>query len=184
MFFFLIINFYFIWWATLLKNSSSYEPHGTYVSGFTFLLHQGGPPKKSFFSLSSRGWNSLPGACSDLDVCVMEIKSSSQRLASSALWNPFLASYVISKNWFEPIFDNFEVALLEKIRKSKLNFDSERAICKWLKKVLHRNLKANIFEKYFWFAKWVFLKLWYLVLDPYCYIPLWEISLSSLTQCI
>ena len=34
--------FSFIWWAILLTNSS-YEPHGTYVSGFTFLLHQEGP---------------------------------------------------------------------------------------------------------------------------------------------
>ena len=34
-----------------------------------FLLHQQGPKKPQyFFSLSSRGWNSLPGACSDLDL--------------------------------------------------------------------------------------------------------------------
>ena len=62
------VNFSFIWWATLLKNSS-YELHGTYVSGFTFLLHQEGPKKpQSFVSLLSWGWNSLPGACSDLDL--------------------------------------------------------------------------------------------------------------------
>ena len=44
-----IISFSFIWWATLLNNSS-YDPHGTYVLEFTFLLHQGGPkrPKKKF----------------------------------------------------------------------------------------------------------------------------------------
>ena len=29
--------FSFIWWATLLTNSL-YEPHGTYVSGFTFFI--------------------------------------------------------------------------------------------------------------------------------------------------
>ena len=58
----------FIWWATLLNNSS-YEPHGTFVSGFIFLLDQEGPEKpKSFCSLSSRGWNSLSGACSYLDL--------------------------------------------------------------------------------------------------------------------
>ena len=66
-------NFKFQWNLTLhcftLLNNSSYKPHGTYVSGFTFLLHQEGPKKpQSFFSLSSQGWNSLPGACSDLDV--------------------------------------------------------------------------------------------------------------------
>ena len=50
-------------------TKGSYEPHGTYVSGFTFLLYQEGPKKpQSFFSLLSRGWNSLPGACSDLDL--------------------------------------------------------------------------------------------------------------------
>ena len=49
--------------------SSSYEPHETYVSGFTFLLHQEGPKKpQSILSLLSRGWNSLPGACSDRDL--------------------------------------------------------------------------------------------------------------------
>ena len=65
---FRMVSFFFIWWATWLNNSS-YEPHGTYISGFTLLLHQEGPKKpQSFFSLSSRGWNSLPGACSDLDV--------------------------------------------------------------------------------------------------------------------
>ena len=65
---FWVVNFSFIWWATLLNNSS-YEPHGTYVSGFTFLLQQEGPKKpQSFFSLLSQGWNSLPGACSDLDL--------------------------------------------------------------------------------------------------------------------
>ena len=36
---FWINNFSFIWWATLINNSS-YEPHGTYVSGFTFVLHK------------------------------------------------------------------------------------------------------------------------------------------------
>ena len=52
-----------------MLNNSSCEPHGTYVSGFTFLLHQDGPKKPlSFFSLLSRGWNSIPGACSDLDL--------------------------------------------------------------------------------------------------------------------
>ena len=34
--FFLIINFSFIWWATLFNNSL-YESHGTYVSRFTFF---------------------------------------------------------------------------------------------------------------------------------------------------
>ena len=52
-----------------LLNNSSYEPHGTYVSGFTFLLHQEGPKNHyNFFSLSSQEWNSLPCACSDLDL--------------------------------------------------------------------------------------------------------------------
>ena len=52
-----------------MLNNSSYKPHGTYVSGFIFLLHQEGPKKpQSIFSLSSRGWNSLAGACSDLDI--------------------------------------------------------------------------------------------------------------------
>ena len=63
-----IVNFSFIWWATLLNNSS-YEPHRTYFSGFTFLWHLEGPKKpQSILSLSSRWWNSLPGACSDLDL--------------------------------------------------------------------------------------------------------------------
>ena len=53
-----------------ITHNSLYEPHGTYVSGFTFLLHQEGPKKKKWiFSLSWRGWNSLPGARPDLDVC-------------------------------------------------------------------------------------------------------------------
>ena len=42
--YFLNTNFSFIWWATLLTNSS-FEPHGTYVSGFIFLLNQEGPKK-------------------------------------------------------------------------------------------------------------------------------------------
>ena len=45
---FWIINFSFIWWATLLTNSS-YEPHKTYVSGFTFLLNQEGPKNHNQF---------------------------------------------------------------------------------------------------------------------------------------
>ena len=66
--FFRISNVSFIWWAILLTNSL-YEQHGNYVSGFTFLLHQEGPKKsQSTFSLLSRGWNYLPGACSDLDI--------------------------------------------------------------------------------------------------------------------
>ena len=33
-----------------------------------FFLHQEGPKNHNqLFSLSSQGWNSLPGACSDLD---------------------------------------------------------------------------------------------------------------------
>ena len=64
---FWINNFTFIWWATLLNNRS-YEPHGTYVSGFTFLLHQEGPKNHNHFFTFVRGWNSLPGPCSDLDV--------------------------------------------------------------------------------------------------------------------
>ena len=63
-----IINFSFISWATLLTNSS-YEPHGTFLLGSTFLLHQEGPKQpQPILSLSSRGWNPLPGACSDLDI--------------------------------------------------------------------------------------------------------------------
>ena len=34
-----------------------------------FILNQEGPKKSQWFvSLSSRGWNTLPGACSDLDL--------------------------------------------------------------------------------------------------------------------
>ena len=55
-----------------MLNNSSYEPHGTYVSGFNFLLPQEGPKKpQSILSLSSQRWNSLPGAWSDLDVSVL-----------------------------------------------------------------------------------------------------------------
>ena len=65
---FWIFNFSFVWWATFLTNSS-YKPHGIYLSGSTFLLHQDGPKQsQSILSISSRGWNPLPGACSDLDV--------------------------------------------------------------------------------------------------------------------
>ena len=42
--FFFIGYFSLIWWATLLNNSY-YEQHGTYVSRFTFLLHQESPKK-------------------------------------------------------------------------------------------------------------------------------------------
>ena len=36
------------------------------------LLHQEGPKKPQIiFSLLSRGWNSLPGACSDLDLTIL-----------------------------------------------------------------------------------------------------------------
>ena len=46
-----------------------YDPSGIYLSGPNFLLHQKGPKKQqSILSLSSQGWNSLPGACSDLDI--------------------------------------------------------------------------------------------------------------------
>ena len=46
-----------------------YLPHETYLSGSTFIWHQKGPRKsQSIFPLSSRGWNTLPGACSNLHV--------------------------------------------------------------------------------------------------------------------
>ena len=45
---FWIINFSFIWWATLLNNSS-YEPHGTYVLWSTFVLPQEGPKNHNDF---------------------------------------------------------------------------------------------------------------------------------------
>ena len=51
---FWIVNFSFIWWATL-PNNSSCEPHGTYVSGLTFLLHQEGPKNHNQFFTFVRG---------------------------------------------------------------------------------------------------------------------------------
>ena len=46
-----------------------YDPSGIYLSGF--LLHQKGSKKpQSILVFSSRGWNTLPGACSDLDTGV------------------------------------------------------------------------------------------------------------------
>ena len=63
-----ISNFFLIAWATLL-TLNSYEPHGTYLSGSTNLLHLEGPKKQQLnLSLLSRGWNPLLGACSDLDI--------------------------------------------------------------------------------------------------------------------
>ena len=45
------------------------DPSGIHLSGSNFLLHQKCPKKpQSVLSLASRGWNSLPGACSDLDL--------------------------------------------------------------------------------------------------------------------
>ena len=65
---FWIINFSLICWATLLNNRL-YEPHKTYLSGSTILLHQGGPRKpQTLLSLLSRGWNPLLGPCSDLHL--------------------------------------------------------------------------------------------------------------------
>ena len=65
---FSIINFLFIWWAIFLTNFL-YDPSGIYLSGSIFVLHQRGPKKpQSIWVFSSRGWNALPGACSDLDV--------------------------------------------------------------------------------------------------------------------
>ena len=65
---FWIFNFSFVWWATMLTNSP-YELHGTYLSGSTLLLHQEGPTNsQSIVPLLSRGWNPLPGTCSDLDL--------------------------------------------------------------------------------------------------------------------
>ena len=43
-----INNFSFIWWDTLLTNIS-YEPHGTCISGFTFLLNQEIPKNHNQF---------------------------------------------------------------------------------------------------------------------------------------
>ena len=87
-----IVNFSFIWWASLLINSS-YEPHGINVSGFTFILHQKDPKKpQSILSLSSWGWNSLPGACSDLDVCEIFLCT----LTFSAKRNTFLICFALS----------------------------------------------------------------------------------------
>ena len=46
-----------------------YDPSGIHLSGSNFLLHQKGPKKpQSILVFSSRGWNTLPGACSDLDL--------------------------------------------------------------------------------------------------------------------
>ena len=66
--YFWTLIFSFVWCATYLPNSL-YGPHGTYISGSTFMLHQKGPRNsQSIFPLLSQGWNTLPGACSDLDI--------------------------------------------------------------------------------------------------------------------
>ena len=46
-----------------------YELSDIYFSGSIFLLHQKGLKELQYFLvLLLRGWNSLPGACSDLDL--------------------------------------------------------------------------------------------------------------------
>ena len=88
--------FSFIWWATSLTNSL-YGPHGTYLSGSAFILHQKGRKKlTSIFPLSSRGWNTLPGACSDLDlghhICTIGSKVTAILLIGWILPNGWVAS--------------------------------------------------------------------------------------------
>jgi hypothetical protein len=93
-----------------MLTNSLYEPHGTYVSGFTFLVHQKCPKKShSIVSLSSRGWNSLPGACSDLDLDTKDIGKQSRVDLVGLAQNMFYLS-IFSK---DPcalriiMFDNF-----------------------------------------------------------------------------
>ena len=61
------IIFSFIWCATYVTNGL-YEPHGIYVQDLLLYCTKKVIKNHNFFSLSSRGWNTLPPACSDLDV--------------------------------------------------------------------------------------------------------------------
>ena len=94
---FWIINFSYFWWATLLTNTL-YEPHGTFVPGFTLLLNQEGPKTpQSIWSLLSRGWNTLPGACSYLDLEIHFIQGIFHGIQSAWL-NPLIYKRISLSN--------------------------------------------------------------------------------------
>ena len=66
-----LINNLFISRATFLINSW-YEPHDTYFLDVTFYCTKEIQKTQQIFFLSllSHGWNSLLGACSDLDLII------------------------------------------------------------------------------------------------------------------